>query len=247
MQEKLLSNKGSSVIAGLPAETILDLAPVGIFQVDDRGTIVTANATALNILNMDRGSIEGRAYKNLTWSYYSTENEVLNLDDLPVLKALKEGVTVKEHIYGIKIGKEKIWVSETCAPLYDQTRVLIGCISSFYDVPGEFQRSGNNTSTKAECSKGSLKPIFWERALPEGKFTCVSTGVQEILGYSTKEFLKKGFWESHIHPQDRERVVSFHQDRFFRGIDCELEYRFRKRKGDYVWMKDTGNVVFKKW
>jgi PAS domain S-box-containing protein len=71
----------------------------------------------------------------------------------------------------------------------------------------------------------------------------VSQGVTAQLGYSPAQFTEDpAFWLSHIHPDDRLRVL----DELVRRTDDDLqvhEYRFRHADGSWRWMHDQHRVL----
>ena len=78
-----------------------------------------------------------------------------------------------------------------------------------------------------------------------GDFACtfVSENVDSVMGYSPWEMLEDpGFWFSRLHPEDAKRV----KDQVFPLLEQgggTLEYRFRHRGGNYIWVQDTFKVM----
>ena len=66
------------------------------------------------------------------------------------------------------------------------------------------------------------------------------------FGYQpSEETMIKGFWESHIHPDDQQRVIG-NMENFVSRKDAGLwseEYRFRKANGEYAIVADRGFLV----
>jgi PAS domain S-box-containing protein len=67
--------------------------------------------------------------------------------------------------------------------------------------------------------------------------TFVSDNINVNTGYTKEEFLSKGFWTNHIHPEDAPKV--------FKGLAIlfehnyhKHEYRFMFKDGTYHWMYD---------
>jgi PAS domain S-box-containing protein len=58
----------------------------------------------------------------------------------------------------------------------------------------------------------------------------VSKNISNIMGYTSKEFLTKGFWASHIHPDDASTVFE-NIERLFENNYHEHQYRFRFKNG----------------
>jgi PAS domain S-box-containing protein len=67
------------------------------------------------------------------------------------------------------------------------------------------------------------------------------------FGYQpSDEIYVKGFWKSHIHPADRDRVIDSMENFIARKGDglWSEEYRFRKANGEYATVADRGFLVF---
>ena len=78
-----------------------------------------------------------------------------------------------------------------------------------------------------------------------GDFACtfVSENVDSIMGYSPWEMLEDpGFWFSRLHPEDAKRVTDQVGALLAKGGGT-LEYRFRHRGGNYIWVQDTFKVM----
>jgi diguanylate cyclase (GGDEF)-like protein/PAS domain S-box-containing protein len=74
----------------------------------------------------------------------------------------------------------------------------------------------------------------------------VSPRIQELLGYSAEEWqADTSLWMSHIHPDDRKRVLEDEEFDGRRDIGARSvsEYRMRTRDGREVWVRDEGVVI----
>jgi putative nucleotidyltransferase with HDIG domain/PAS domain S-box-containing protein len=65
----------------------------------------------------------------------------------------------------------------------------------------------------------------------------VSHNIEKILHYSVKDALTDGWWERHLHPDDREQSVIQAEDILRKGGGTH-EYRFRHADGSYIFVKD---------
>ena len=70
----------------------------------------------------------------------------------------------------------------------------------------------------------------------------VSENIQGMLGFSPEEALGHEWWQSHLHTDDKDRVVEQFQ-RNLAGEGGAIEYRFRHRDGNYRWIADKSRVV----
>lgn len=68
--------------------------------------------------------------------------------------------------------------------------------------------------------------------------TFVSDAVGKMFGWEPHDFTSQAsFWSDHIHPDDKDRVLTELGVLFQHGHH-EHEYRFRSKNGDYRWVRD---------
>jgi PAS domain S-box-containing protein len=76
----------------------------------------------------------------------------------------------------------------------------------------------------------NLKPVW------------VSENVETLLGYSIQEACQLDWWDSCIHPDDRE-IVATESGRLFSVNHSVREYRFKRKAGDYRWISDEQRLI----
>src|SRR5438876_8540687 len=64
----------------------------------------------------------------------------------------------------------------------------------------------------------------------------ISKNVECLLGYSVDDVLPEDWWPSHLHPEDRDRVVT-ELEMLFTNDQLAQEYRFRLKGGAYRWLR----------
>jgi len=86
--------------------------------------------------------------------------------------------------------------------------------------------------------------IVWEADGEDYRMTFVSERCRDLLGYEPEAWLTEpGFWETHLHPDDRIAAIVA-ADEAIEGVsDTRLEYRFRAADGTYRWFHDAIQVV----
>lgn len=71
----------------------------------------------------------------------------------------------------------------------------------------------------------------------------VSDNVNNLLGYSSHQFLDEdGFWENHIHPDDRSRVWDL-KSKILEDPINTCKYRMLHNDGNYRWIQDDMQLV----
>ncbi|MEE9150490.1 MAG: PAS domain S-box protein, partial [Thermoplasmata archaeon] len=73
--------------------------------------------------------------------------------------------------------------------------------------------------------------------------TFVSENVTQMAGFESKEFLgKSNFWIDHVHPEDKKRVQK-EVSRLLKKGHHAYEYRFKNKKGKYIWVRDEMELI----
>jgi len=100
------------------------------------------------------------------------------------------------------------------------------------------------TERRYEALVDSVEAIVWEADPSTRRFTFVSRRAEEILGYPTDRWVKEpGFWESIVHPDDRERASEAYLLATAGNPNHDFEYRVVAADGRTVWMRDLMFVV----
>ena len=93
----------------------------------------------------------------------------------------------------------------------------------------------------------STSPIVTYLLTPEGessRISWISENIQEITGYSVQEAMKPGWWEAHLHPEEREQAVGLARAMWSKGRrTLTHRYRFRRKDGEYMWVRDDIRIL----
>lgn len=158
-------------------------------------------------------------------------------------------------------GMRACWSS----PIFDLRQQLLGTFAIYTREPGrpterQIQQIGEATHTAAICisrlrAEQSLRQsesrfralvertevIVWEFDPAINAMTYVSPQASR-LGHPMEAWLSPGFWQDHLHPDERDRVVGFFEREVRQGNDHEDQYRFATATGDYVWFAGKVSV-----
>ena len=87
--------------------------------------------------------------------------------------------------------------------------------------------------------------VVWHADPSRGVNTFVSPTLTSVLGYNPQQWMEPGFWESRLHPDDRDRVLT-DADRLIAAQEpYALEYRILHANGQVVWLRDLTTPVFR--
>jgi PAS domain S-box-containing protein len=88
----------------------------------------------------------------------------------------------------------------------------------------------------------STDAVPWEADLRSWLFTYVGPQAERLLGYPVERWYEQGFWESCIHPEDREAAVAFCKESAAACENYAFEYRMIAADGRIVWIHDLVSV-----
>ena len=80
--------------------------------------------------------------------------------------------------------------------------------------------------------------VPWEADARTWAFTFVGPQAVRLLGYPVARWYAPDFWATHVHPDDRERVLQVCEQAAQEREAYELEYRMIAASGPSVWVHD---------
>jgi PAS domain S-box-containing protein len=90
----------------------------------------------------------------------------------------------------------------------------------------------------------NIDGIVWEGDAVTLAMTFVSPQAERILGYPLRDWTSDArFWENHLRPDDRERVVTTFRESAQKGLAYDLEYCMIAADGREVWIHDFVTAV----
>lgn len=72
--------------------------------------------------------------------------------------------------------------------------------------------------------------------------TWVNSNVKKILGYNEEDALSLNWWQTNLHPEDRDKALR-ESARILLGSGGSHEYRFRRADGTYLYAKDELQLI----
>ncbi len=101
-----------------------------------------------------------------------------------------------------------------------------------------------DTSQRMAQLLASSPTIVYSLRMQDDAFiaTWVSENVSRILGHEVGEVLAPGWWQAGIHPQDLDAAL-VNVRKLLRDGHASFDYRFRRRDGTYIWVRDELRCV----
>ncbi|OEY71187.1 PAS domain-containing protein [Salegentibacter salarius] len=120
----------------------------------------------------------------------------------------------------------------------------IQCIGIDISKKKEAEIALNKAKEQYEGLIQSIEGVFWELDIGTFEFTFVSRQAIDLIGIEpSKWYHDPKFWESHIHPEDREDAVNFCMNQVEEEKNHSFEYRMLRGDGSYVWVSDVVSIV----
>lgn len=121
-----------------------------------------------------------------------------------------------------------------------------------YDALSKDELMGKLRNLEGELAKSRAKledlihsnPAVIYACKAEGDFgaTFISENIRQQFGYEPQDFTEdSGFWLEHVHPDDKDRVLT-ELDAIFEAGHVEYEYRFQHKNGQYHWVRDESRL-----
>ena len=102
-----------------------------------------------------------------------------------------------------------------------------------------------NSQRKVKALINTIDGIVWECDIKTLKFTFVSKKVEQILGFTSEEWLSDpNFWKDHIYPDDRDWALEYCTKKTNELLNHDFEYRMICKNGAVIWLRDMVNIVY---
>ncbi len=234
--DELIKKERLNSYAGKPiAEIILN----GFFTVDRKWTVQYWNKAAEQILKRSASAMVGR---NL-WEVFA---EYIPLEFYAVYhKAFETNIPVHFQEYWGEMGSWFDVITYYC----DDT-LSVSFKSSNRSINPEHSTSVEH---QLKIKTGLYKFItevtndcLWEWDLLSKEIFWIDGGHKRMFGYNVENALiPQNFWESLIHPEDRNRVITEINKLLAENTSLrwECEYRCKKADNTYAWVQDRGHII----
>ena len=140
----------------------------------------------------------------------------------------------------------RVTVETTVAPILDEKGKCARLFGVAHDITGRKRTEDQLRATQKRLEhllSDTPAMIFSFKPSHDYELTFVSDNVTSQFGYQPREFLEDSkFWEKHIHPDDKPRVLRELASLFQQG-QITYEYRFLHRDGKWRWVRDQLKLV----
>ncbi|MFO7755558.1 MAG: PAS domain S-box protein [Bacteroidales bacterium] len=223
--------------------TTLNSIGDGVITTGLDGRVTSMNPLAAGLTGWTPGDAAGQPLEKV----FNIVNAITgDKAENPVARVLETGniAGLANHTKLIaRDGSEK-QIADSGAPIKDSKGNITGVVMVFRDVSEEYdmQEKLALSEQKHRALVESVKAIVWEYDIVKDRWTYVSPQVAEHTGWQPEEWTNLEFWTDKLHPEERDSSLAYCFACAEKGESHELEYRFRKKDGSYIWLRDVVSV-----
>ncbi|MEN8614148.1 PAS domain S-box protein [Dehalogenimonas sp. THU2] len=139
------------------------------------------------------------------------------------------------------------WTRWECRPWYQLDGAVGGLIVYTEVITDRIQEQQTlrQSEEKYRLLAENTESISWEYDVVIDRWTYVAPQVQRIMGYKPEDWTDLKFWTDHIHEDDRKWASLYCMECTRAGKPHIFEYRFIKKDGGVIWLRDVVSVEMK--
>ena len=182
------------------------------------------------------------------WSFESFKRLATEFDE-------GANITLAEDLRRILYGGEKEFHRNYYCPLANDVRPFVmhaarlnlpgstfRVLMTLQDIPAA-QEDLQHTRQRLSQLLETTKVVSWEAEVEAQRFTYVSEQAVKMLGLPTRAWYEPNFFASHIHPQDRRRVLNFFQKQARLVEHFDLTFRMIGEDGRVAWVQNLVSIT----
>jgi PAS domain S-box-containing protein/putative nucleotidyltransferase with HDIG domain len=213
---------------------LFDSAPYAYYLSDLKGNFLDGNIAAEKLLGYDKNELIGQNFLKL---------HLLSLKQIP--KAVK---LLTKNSFGQDTGPDEfeirrkdglivnVEISTHPVVINDQP-VVLGLVIDLTERKRAEEEIHSAKQRIEMLVTSSTVMLYTCQAFDDFDAIYISDNIYAITGYTNEEFLSKGFWANHIHPEDAPKVFEG-LVMLFEHNHHKHEYRFMFKDSTYHWMYD---------
>ncbi|MES2418020.1 MAG: PAS domain-containing protein [Bacteroidota bacterium] len=224
---------------------IIDNVAIGVARVNSKtGELLEVNKYLCDFLGYTEKELINKKIKTLIHpDDVNEESRIFKMFFAGTIRQIND-----EKRYVSKNGDVK-WGSVIITPLWNigeepTNHIIILEDSSLRKAAAEVLIESQH---RIESLINTVDGIVWEGNSDDFEFTFISKKVEDILGYSVRQWMSRpNFWEEHLHPEDRNWVLEYCTTATKIGKQHDFEYRMIAKDNSIVWLRDIVSVIKEK-
>ena len=223
---------------------IFDALNYGVFIHDkETGEILDVNERACEIRRQTREEMLNASVGELSYGKppYS-QNEAVAW----MRRAIEEGPQFFEWLVKLKDG-DLVWneVNLIAASLSGKECVI--AIARDISLRKQAEDALRKSEEKYRSLTTNIPDVTWTTDY-EGKTCFISPNIEKEYGYTPEEIYTGGdsIWLERIDPEDAGKVKKAFRKLFEEGTMLDVEYRIKRKDGEWIWLHDRSIVIYER-
>jgi len=223
--------------------TLIDHLPDSIYVKDTDSRFIITNRAKLELIGAE--SEEETIGKTISEYVDEASASVLHRNDRSLIESGTALINQEEYVINNK--GEKRWLLTTRVPLQEDEEQVIGLVGISRDITDrkQIEESLRRSIERFDIVSKATNDAIWDWDLVSNTILW-NESVTYLFGYKRSEIEKEPtFWENHIHPDDRDRVLGNVSRHITDGVEnWQDEYRFVCADGSVKLVFDRGFILF---
>lgn len=224
--------------------SLIQYAPNVVIFLSPDHRILEFNPEAERLYGRKRADVLGKNYLELFLP--DDVREVVAADIEKVLTG--EASRGFENIIIAQDGRERI-LSWNVDRVLDSDNKAVGIVAISQDITEgrKTDQALRESEDKYRSLVAHIPDVVWSTD-HEGRTTFISPNVERAYGYTPEEIYQEGerLWFERIHPDDAERVKEAFEGVFEKGEQLDVEYRIKRKDGEWIWLRDRSVGAYEK-
>lgn len=223
-------------------KTIFENTSEGFVLLDTNGLVKAFNKTAeQNIFNNSHTNL---AVGKSIFELVEPERELFFAS---VISRVLQGETIHYDRPYTQNNGTLSWIDYTYTPVFKSNHITGICITGRDTTEKKIAEYNIKTSNERyETVAKATSDAIWDYDFDTGKTFISGSGYQQLFGYHImNDYSEEGYWESHIHPDDKKRVLTELAETLAdkNKVQSASEYRFLKADGTYAYINDRFFII----
>ncbi len=216
------------------------------------GLLVLDKDSMIRFANPRAGKLADRKYHNIINKGFEEvytflkDDKPLTKQDSPIYKTYSDSsINTDNDLSLYRKSGEPIPVELTCSPLYRKKNESIGALVIIRDISTRLiaEKNISHWKRRYEFVSTAANQVVYDLNLKD-RTVKWSRSLTKVLGYELEE-MDGGYeqWKELIHPEDMETVLAASRDAKENNTLLQVEYRFKTKRGNYLWIKEKGLLI----
>jgi len=215
---------------------LLDSMPVGIVQLSDAGIIRSANSAFWDLIGRRDCQLVGNAISSLVHK----EDLLTIIEHLRRCRLIRRPAFVEVRLR--LSSREVVPVQMISARTGERGSTLLQTVVISTAERNAARAQLEQSQRRYQAMLEAVEGIVWEADGVTLDIAFVSRYADKLLGYPSDRWLKAGFWENHIHVDDRDRVMAKVSRALTERKNFSADYRVTTANRTILWIHDQVTV-----